>query len=58
MTRAEALNLAEETVTRLAPATNARGYLDGAAPLRERVASILEVAEFLMRGEAEPGDAE
>lgn len=47
MGRAEALKVAEETVDRLAPKTNARGYTDGTAPLKERVAAILELAAFL-----------
>lgn len=49
MSRAEALKLAEETVTRLAPATNARGYADGTAPLTDRVNAILRTAAYLMK---------
>lgn len=48
MTREEALKVAEETVDRLAPKTNARGYADGTAPLKERIAAILEIAAFLL----------
>lgn len=50
MPPAEALKAAEETVGRQAPATNARGYSDGVAPLRERMDAILRVADFLMKG--------
>ncbi len=50
MPSTEALKLAEETVGRLAPATNARGYTDGTAPLRERADVILRLADFLMKG--------
>ncbi|MFI7069568.1 hypothetical protein [Micromonospora sediminicola] len=49
LTRAEALKLAEETVTRLAPATNARGYSDGTAPLDARMSAILRTARYLMK---------
>ncbi|MEU4568682.1 hypothetical protein [Micromonospora sp. NPDC023956] len=47
--RAEALKLAEEMVTRLAPATNARGYADGVSPLKERVSAILQTADYLTK---------
>lgn len=50
MTRAEALALAEETVSRLAaPTPNARGYADGhkPAPLAERTEAVLAIAAFL-----------
>lgn len=50
MSPADALKLAEETVTRIAPATNSRGYTDGAAPLAQRTEAIVRFAEFLMRG--------
>ncbi|MFG3715782.1 hypothetical protein [Micromonospora sp. NPDC047730] len=52
LTRAEALKLAEETVTRLAPATNARGYADGTAKLAERMDAILRTADYLTGGRA------
>ncbi|RLK22622.1 hypothetical protein DER29_0459 [Micromonospora sp. M71_S20] len=52
LSRAEALKLAEETVTRLAPATNARGYADGTASLTDRVAAILRTADYLTGGTA------
>ncbi len=51
MTRTEALAVATETVNKLAPPTNARGYPDGAAPLRERGDLILRMAEFLCSAE-------
>lgn len=50
MPPAEALKAAEETVTRLAPAANTRGFPDGTAPLRERMDAILRIAAFLMTG--------
>ncbi|MFD6638309.1 hypothetical protein ACFWDN_21110 [Micromonospora chalcea] len=49
LTRAEALKLAEETVSRLAPATNGRGYSDGVAPLDARMNAILRTARYLMK---------
>ncbi|MGZ0151893.1 hypothetical protein ACXJJ3_32885 [Kribbella sp. WER1] len=49
MNRQDALKAAEELVTRLAPATNNRGYLEGTTPLNVRVAEILRVAEFLQQ---------
>ncbi|MFC0623798.1 hypothetical protein [Kribbella deserti] len=51
MTRAEALAVATETVNKLAPPTNARGYTDGASPLRERGDLIIRMAEFLCASE-------
>jgi len=48
MTRAEALKIAEELVSRLAPTTNGRGYLEGTAKLGERVEAILRVADYLV----------
>ncbi|GAA2843757.1 hypothetical protein Acy02nite_68260 [Actinoplanes cyaneus] len=52
MTRAEALKNAEDTVGRLAPSTNARGYSDGVAPLSARTDAILSLARFLMNASA------
>ncbi|BCJ41655.1 hypothetical protein GCM10010168_53470 [Actinoplanes ianthinogenes] len=50
--RDEALKAAEEMITRLAPATNGRGYTDGTTPLRERLDAILRIADYLTRGGA------
>ncbi|MFI2609632.1 hypothetical protein [Kitasatospora sp. NPDC018619] len=47
MTRAEALALAQKTVTDMA--TNNRGYPD--QPFDARVSAVLRLAEFLMNGE-------
>jgi hypothetical protein len=47
VTRTEALKIAEDLVTKLAPATNARGYAEGVAPLSQRVDAILRLAEYL-----------
>lgn len=48
MSRAEALKLAEDTVGRMAPTINVRGYSDGIAPLGQRTEAILSLARFLM----------
>ncbi|GAB1641746.1 hypothetical protein [Krasilnikovia sp. MM14-A1259] len=48
LSRTEALKAAEDAVSRLSPATNARGYADVAMPLAQRTDAILRLAGFLL----------
>lgn len=55
MTRAEALKLAEDTVERMAPQRNERGYpVDRLPTLTERATQVLAIAAYLLAADVEP----
>lgn len=57
MTRAEALTMATETVEKIQPGTNSRGYAEtNAARLSERTSAVLRIAEFLMNEDTRDDD--